>query len=836
MKLKHFLCSTFILLSLVGISTLVPIAGFQAESAYAQSAGTGAAAMDLDKHAKEMETQPDPEFGCMSGGEGGVFEGCLTAAAYYTMKGCAWIAVWTSVIFNYVVLELLVNMGKVVGNMPGITDAWEVVRDLTNVFLVFITVYIGISMIVGVSSFGSKQLLGRVILAALLVNFSSTVAKLVIDVSNVAAIHGYMLLLNQNEGSTTNKTVVTADQCAHPTADKYEPANNTCITTGIAGVFWSRLKMTQIFNIKDFQEKGSAAGATTKKGTDDALIWVGLLGSIMFLVLAFVMGAMAFMLIGRFLILVMCIIFSPLAFVALITGISGRGKEWWSMLTKQAIVAPVMFLMLWISYRMIDGLAARLGLGEGSKGNIANGGMADVGSMGILTYFLIIIGSLIMSLIVAQELGAKGANAAISYGKRASKAAAMGLTVGTGLWMKNKWDNSEWRSRRSDTKATRHAAAVARAHETKEDGTYADTSPRARLMRAKTRLGMSQRKSARLNEKADIYRKKEAGRKAYMDSVGKEAKYQETRRNAQIVDEHQGKDEAQLNEEANAMASNSPTDWGALEASESARIQARSPGVSVWYANERAKEYVKKLQDKREQLGIHNARTPAEAQAAAKKYVDQVKEARASMGKIGTEEMTRMRNENPEELAKVAEYLSGEQIKTMEDTATYGNKKHAQSNTRVKATRRDATERTFKPAGGAAIDMRAARKSVKRMSESEHKDFVKTIEDLARTLPTLTPGSTAHTKARDELRARISAMQPKDIVKLEDRTIMNVEVLPVLDSRHLRALDAEGKLEGPDRKLIYDYSQGITPHGAPVVTLDNNAKKFFNTDQGKMWS
>ncbi len=416
--MRSFLYIAALLVGLAGVLAVLPLAPFQTVGVSAAPAPASDKSVDdsIQKQAMGAANQTDPTFGCLDSFS---FEGCGSAAAYYIMKGCAWIAVWASVILNYVIMELVVGMGVLVGNMPGVTQAWETLRDLTNVFLVFITVYIGISMIVGAANFGSKQMLGRIILAALLVNFSITVAKLVIDVSNVTAITAYDMILQQNAKDFS--TQVRPGECSQVSEKAYKPAENTCITTGLAGVFWSRLQMTKIFNVADFQGQGS-------KTPDDALIWVGLLGAIMFIIMAFVFGAMAFMLMGRFLILVMLIIFSPLAFVSLITGISGKGKVWWSMLINQSIVAPVMFIMLWITYRMLDGFSNRFELKEG----IAKSAMADMGAMGIVTYFMIICGSLIMSLIVAKELGAYGASAAMSTGKNWSKKAGFALAGGTG--------------------------------------------------------------------------------------------------------------------------------------------------------------------------------------------------------------------------------------------------------------------------------------------------------------------------------------------------------------------------------------------------------------------
>lgn len=582
--MKHFFRNTCILLGLAGVLIAAPLAPFQdnfpqmANAADERSVGT-----NIEGYSQTLKNQPDPTFTC---GDKFNFEGCGTMAAYYIMKGCAWIAVWASVILNIVIRELIVNMGILVGNMPGVTDAWKVVRDIVNVFLVFITVYIGISMIVGIESFGSKKMLGRVILAALLVNFSGALTTLVIDVSNVAAISGYSMLLN--EGVKSNSTVKT-DECAQPNDDKYD-MSSTCITTGIAGVFWSKLQMTKIFNIQDFQGQGGTE--TVQKDTDDALIWVGLLGGIMFLVLAFVMGAMAFMLIGRFLILVLCIIFSPLAFVALITGISGRGREWWSKLTNQAIVAPVMFLMLWISYRMIEGFTARFDL----EGGVAGSAMGDTGGIGILTYFVIIIGSLIMSLIVAKELGAAGASAAISTGNKWSRRIAMapvnrardmGLATARGLRDRTV---SRWANNRME----RRERLYAESNEQNPDGSYRRQGPMHRIRRRLTGTAYDRGRRARQEAAAAGARNLDQARQTRQRQIGDEVSRRQDLEAARTTNRTHDESEATLRAWARANPRLTPE----------VRDAAGGPTRRM---NE--DEYVNYIEDARRRVGRMNQQT-----------------------------------------------------------------------------------------------------------------------------------------------------------------------------------------------------------------------------------
>ncbi len=65
----------------------------------------------------------------------------------------------------------------------GINTAWSFVRDFFNLFFILIIVLVGLSTILGVSKFKDKTVLMRVIIAAMLINFSKPLTLFVIDTS-----------------------------------------------------------------------------------------------------------------------------------------------------------------------------------------------------------------------------------------------------------------------------------------------------------------------------------------------------------------------------------------------------------------------------------------------------------------------------------------------------------------------------------------------------------------------------------------------------------------------------------------------------------------------------
>jgi hypothetical protein len=68
-----------------------------------------------------------------------------------------------------------------------IGDGWRIVRDLSNIFFIFILLYAAIGLILKLHHFDAKGIIAKVIIIGLLVNFSLFFTRIVIDASNVLA-------------------------------------------------------------------------------------------------------------------------------------------------------------------------------------------------------------------------------------------------------------------------------------------------------------------------------------------------------------------------------------------------------------------------------------------------------------------------------------------------------------------------------------------------------------------------------------------------------------------------------------------------------------------------
>jgi hypothetical protein len=327
------------------------------------------------------------------------------------------------VLLNYAVVFTVISMGDIVSNISGVAVAWSVLRDTANLVLIFSLLIIGIATILGLQSYGYKQLLARLIIVALLINFSLFLTKVVIDVSNLFAysISGENMLDIQGETAGCSATFVTGGDDA---------VMEQCLNQGLSGQMMAQLNLATLYDLSG--GAGTDIGSlVSEDGSAGKILLFGVLGSVLFLVTAFVMFAGAILLAIRFAVLVLLMIFSPFAFAASILPFTrGYWTMWLKKLFEQSFFAPAFLLLMWIALSILTTSNGKVGKNSNQSFAVAMmTGEAENGA--IFINFTIITIFFIAALIVAKQLGAYGASTAINIGKSWSRNAAGALAAGT---------------------------------------------------------------------------------------------------------------------------------------------------------------------------------------------------------------------------------------------------------------------------------------------------------------------------------------------------------------------------------------------------------------------
>jgi hypothetical protein len=284
------------------------------------------------------------------------------------------------VILNGVVSFTIVNMAENYRGIEAIDTAWGVVRDLANMGFIFVLLYAAIQTILGIGQ-DNQKLIVRTIVVAILINFSLFFTSVIIDISNVLALTFY-------------------DAIAPGAAESAGGINLTQF--GLSNAFMDKL------NLQNLYQTGNAA--IINMGN---IITIGIMGSIMLIIAGFVFFAVALLLLIRYVVLVLVLILSPIAFIAsILPQMSKYRDQWWNALSGQAFFAPIYFMLTWITLEILGGVTKALGALPGDpKSSLSNVSLtagqtiAEIGNetFAMFINFIVIIIFLIASLIIAKE-------------------------------------------------------------------------------------------------------------------------------------------------------------------------------------------------------------------------------------------------------------------------------------------------------------------------------------------------------------------------------------------------------------------------------------------------
>ncbi len=295
---------------------------------------------------------------------------------------------------NWILSYTIIDMKIHVGDLKGINTAWEVVRNIMNIFFIFLLVYEGVKLIINQSSTDNiKKFITGVVLASLLVNFSLFFTKVIIDASNVVTIGFYQSILKGNTKNDPNY--------------------------GLSDPIMNALKLTSIYN-------GDAADSFAQGSADYLVNTLG--GALVILIATFVFFAISIVFVIRYLVLIILLMLSPIAYMGLgLPFMQTYAKQWWSAFNSQILFAPIYMMITWV----ILTLMASPGFLSGS--NYTTVFSKSPSGWDLVLNFGVIIGLLIASLVIAKNTSSHG-NQLIGKATGNLTAFAGGAVMGGTAW------------------------------------------------------------------------------------------------------------------------------------------------------------------------------------------------------------------------------------------------------------------------------------------------------------------------------------------------------------------------------------------------------------------
>lgn len=382
------------------------------------------------------------DFGNVSAGIG--FLGLNTAIRLIILPFVSGILWLVGNIFDLSLAFTIFSVGSVI-DASLIEQVWRVVRDFINVGFIFMLLYIAIKTILGLSSQNNKKILASIILAAIFVNFSLFVTRIIIDTSNIISATIYNKMISE----------------AKETRVKLGASPTESISAGT--LIMSGFKL-QTFNSTSVSDKPwyKKLGEKIKEGLEMLTFTSflnGLLNLALVLITIWMFTYATALLVGRLVGIIILMVTSPLAFVGgAIPFLKSQSEEWWKNLINFSLIGPIfMFFLLLI----IKFLGARTDLiGALTKTGTSIGiGDSTLTIMGEFLFFFIIVFLMITAVKKTKELSGAlggiidkitqaiiiaigmavtgGASAAMSLGSKAAvsmgSAAARGATSGNKL-------------------------------------------------------------------------------------------------------------------------------------------------------------------------------------------------------------------------------------------------------------------------------------------------------------------------------------------------------------------------------------------------------------------
>jgi len=372
----------------------------------------------------DSKVEPQGCFGLtISGGVYFNMEVCISEGAEVLMR-LAGFTVWVSGKLLDGAIDQTIHFKQFTDNIPLVSIGWVIFRDLANITFIFILLWISIATIVGISSVDTKRLLVKLVLFALLINFSLFITKAVIDASNIITIHFYDLMTLPGGDATKDRTSISA-------------------------VFMDGLKLNTAYDIKKLNSTATPEGDSLDPETRQALnkasngsninvinILLISVGSIaLFLVTAFVFTATSLMFLGRAVALMFLMILSPLAFVGFVLpGLSGGSQKWWKHLISQSFFAPAYMILVYVVVLTIHDSAFQDFLGNAAFSEVLTKGAG----FQIIINFIIIIALMLGALMLAKSIGGKTSDLGMMVaGKARSLMGGAGGYVGRSIIRSN---------------------------------------------------------------------------------------------------------------------------------------------------------------------------------------------------------------------------------------------------------------------------------------------------------------------------------------------------------------------------------------------------------------
>jgi len=290
-------------------------------------------------------------------------------------------------------------------NVSVVKLGWVMVRDVANMFFVVSLLVIAFATILGVEKYEWKKGLVKLVIMAILINFSNLIAQVIIDAAHVFTITFLNAISASAGGNLIN--------------------------------MFSMDKITSIVQGKSIGENIETATASIFAASVVALLFA--VGT------TIAIGSYVVVMALRIVVLWALIILSPLAYLfSALPGGEKYSSKWWSEFTNHVVVAPVMVFFLWLAFATLGSGQIMTEIQAGStiplqqSSDSLSVSLTDVSTWENMSNYILALVFLLIGLKMTQETGATASGMVGAAEKFVKNVATIASGYAAGRWLVGK--------------------------------------------------------------------------------------------------------------------------------------------------------------------------------------------------------------------------------------------------------------------------------------------------------------------------------------------------------------------------------------------------------------
>ncbi len=305
------------------------------------------------------------------------FPTCIGAAVLNALTDAmAWLANGAAGLFVWVVQPANISGPTGLLNKASIYELWKFIRDFFNVFFILILLLSAFATVFQVENFSIRKIFLNILLAALVINFSFPITRLLIDLTNVPMYYFLNAILPGTDGGLGFTKVYLS-------------------STGMAGI-----------------KLATALGFTK-----------AFLNLVFMFLFAISLLVLAVMFLIRLIALTLLLVLSPIGFAAsLMPGFQGVGSKWWEEFWRYSLFGPSAALMLLVAMRFQNELASDGTIETFNKTLTAmSAGSAASSAMSLVAFYTIPLVLIWAAIGMANKSSIAGAGLVVGLGYGAAR-------------------------------------------------------------------------------------------------------------------------------------------------------------------------------------------------------------------------------------------------------------------------------------------------------------------------------------------------------------------------------------------------------------------------------